>query len=123
MKYLFIVSVALMFTACAGESLSDIKDFIPGSYIRPFETEFAVGIDSLVVQEDSDNHYIIFKYSRYQRLMNDISQPVEEHRQKWAGALDEKEKVIREFQGGKVIHFNAKENQLFVGTTAYEKIK
>ncbi len=66
------------------------SDFIPGSYVRPFETEFAIGMDSLVLQEETANHYIILKYSRYSRIMNEVRQPEEQRLQKWVGVFDEK---------------------------------
>ncbi len=120
--YVMIVFASILFS-CQPDSVSAIKDFIPGSYIRPFKTEFATGMDSLVLQEESTNHYVITKYSRYARIVNEVEQPEEKHLQKWAGVFDEKDKVIREFRGGKVIHFNPKENKLLVGTTEYKKVR
>ena len=115
------VIIASLIISCNGRQ--GVKTFIEGSYMRNFENEFAVGIDSVVLLEQGDNHYLILKYSRFSRLKNGDWLPEERHEEKMAGVYDEDKEIINEQKKGKVIHFNPAKGKMFIGASEYKKVK
>jgi hypothetical protein len=116
------VIILLLGISCSGIFTKDVRAFIEGSYVRDFENEFAVGVDSVVLQKEGENNYLILKYSRFARIKNGSLLPDEVKQEKMMGVYDEKKKVINELQKGKVLSFNVKENKMFIGASEYQKI-
>lgn len=121
MKISFVFAFVLM--ACGGLLKTDVRDFIPGSYVRVIDTEFAVGVDSVVLAFESDEHVVITKYSRYARITNGVAGVEESHSAKMVGAYDDEKKVVNEFKKGKVLRFNPQEGKMWIGGSEYAKVK
>lgn len=101
----------------------DVREFIPGSYVRVIDTEFAVGVDSVVLSAQGAENYRITKYSRFSRVKNGVLQEEENHKELMAGTYDKEKQVINEFKKGKVLHFNVEEGKMFIGGSEYRKIR
>ena len=118
MAVVFIGSVII---SCNGKR--DVKGFIEGAYMRNFENEFAVGVDSVVLRAEGEDNYLILKYSRFSRLKNGEWLPEEKHEEKMVGIYDEKKRVINEQKKGKVLSFNPEKNTMMIGASEYVKVK
>ncbi len=100
-----------------------VSEFIPGTYVRAFEHEFAKGADTLIVQTSDQLHYQIVKRTGFQRIKNGRFLALENRQEKWSGVYDAATQMIRESQHGKVLHFNPAEKTLYLGASAYHKVK
>src|SRR5688500_6084289 len=93
-----MVVVLFGLVSCESVLKKDVRQFIEGSYLREFENEFAVGVDSVVLSRIDGDRYLITRYSRYVRVDNgkpgDQQAPVE----KMTGIYDEQKKVINELK-------------------------
>lgn len=118
-----VVFVGFFGASCDGILKKDVREFIEGSYVRGFKNEFAAGVDSVVLQGQGENNYLILKYSRFTRVADGKVFPEETKEEKMMGVYDEKNKVINELKKGKVLSFNVEEGQLFIGASEYQKVK
>ena len=118
-KYLMI---GLFFTGCTGGSVEDSNDFIPGTYVRTFQTEFAVGSDTLLLKHHDGATYTIVKRSGFSRVKNGRLLPKETRQEQWTGTYRADEGVLEELKGGKLMRFDAREKKLFLGASEYIKI-
>jgi len=118
-----VVVMAALLVTCSGALQKDVQEFIEGSYVRRFKTDFAAGIDSVVLQQQGEGHYAITKYSRFSRIKDGAWLPEERHEEKMAGVYDAEKQVINEMKKGKVIHFDREKNMMLIGASAYQKIK
>ena len=98
-------------------------DFIPGVYVRPIATEFAVGSDTLDISRQSGDVYGIHKRSGFQRVTRGKLQPKEWRQEKWTGVWQAEKGVLEEMKRGKLLHFNPAEGKLIVGSSEYVKVK
>lgn len=122
-RMITVIVMAALLVSCGGAVHKDIREFIEGSYVGRFETEFAAGIDSVVLQQQGEDHYAITKFSRFSRIKNGAWLPEERHEEKMAGIYDAEKQVINEMKKGKVIHFDPEKNIMLIGASAYQKIK
>ena len=118
-----IAFVCIVGASCDGLMKQNVREFIPGSYVRVIDTEFAVGVDSVVIVEQGAENYTITKYSRYSRLKNGVLGEEEYHKELMAGTYDKEKQVINEFKKGKVLHFNVEEEKMFIGGSEYNKVR
>lgn len=131
MKHTKFLSVLFLvaFASCDGleneKSANKILSFIPGSYARSFEGEFAIGNDTLVITQPDihNNYYAITHNSSYQKIREKQLQPFEHKSEKWVAVFNEKNKMLEEQQKGKLISFLPEENALLLGSSKYYKIK
>lgn len=119
----------IAFVSCNGleteNSTNKILSFIPGTYARSFEGEFAIGNDTLIIAQPNvnNNYYTIAHNSSYQKIREKQLQPLEHKSENWIAVFNEKNKMLEEQQKGKLISFLPKENALLLGSSKYHKIK
>lgn len=118
MRLWWLVLVA----GCKGLSGEAVRDFIPGVYVRDFATEFAVGSDTLEVQWQGENTYVIQKRSGFHRVLKGKLQAKETREEKWMTLWDTEKGVLNEVKKGKVLSFDLEKKQLLVGASVYQKI-
>lgn len=117
--FFFLVGVL---TSCGELRKDTVRDFMPGVYERTLDNEFSKGRDQLIVQLKQGNVYTIEKRSAIIRIREGAALPVKYDTVTWTGIYDEKDQVIYEQRGGKVISFMPDENKLLVGGSAYQKV-
>jgi hypothetical protein len=120
MKY--ILGILLLGAACRSVT-EPVADFIPGVYVRPFQTEFAVGSDTLELSLQSANVYLIHKRSGFNRVKEGKLQAKEWRGEKWTAAWNTEKEVLEEMKRGKLLHFNVADGKLFLGASEYVKVK
>jgi len=120
---LFILSVIVI--SCANSLADEVKNFIPGTYIRFSQHEYGTEYDTLVItiQSSIANEYHILRKWKYERVLDGNQVEPEYKRTETSGIYDAKNKVIQEIETGDIFSFDAKQNLLFTGPTQFKKIK
>ena len=121
MKKLLVIGCTLV-VSCSQLKGDTVKDFIPGMYVREFESEFAKGSDTLILKLENENNYTIMKRSGFSRIKNGVFMEKEYRQELWAGTWHPKDGVMEEFKRGKMLHFNPRENKLLLGASEYIKL-
>lgn len=126
-SHLLSFSVALILLSCNGansNSSDKILSFIPGTYVRTFEGEYAIGHDTLIItQPNVDNNYYTIKHnSSYQKIREKKLQPLEYKTESWVAMFNEKDNVLVEQRKGKLIAFLPDQNALLLGSSKFRKI-
>lgn len=101
----------------------EILNFIPGTYVRSIDHEFATGKDTLIITPLEGAMYQIVKRSGFRRIHNGKELPYEHKKETWSGQYDVKTGYIQELQNGKVISFNLDKDQLLLGGVTYNKVR
>lgn len=122
-KTLLGAFLMLSFSSCNGFTSDGLKDFIPGTYVRTIDHEFARGSDTLVITHLNGNAYQVVKRSRFVRIRNGKRQPFEKQTDTWTAVYDKEEQLLRASITGKRLIPLPRENKLLVEASLYEKIK
>lgn len=122
-RLIMFVVITVLLMSCSELVKQDVRSFIEGSYTRHFQSDFAIGKDSVVLDAEGDDHYIITKYTRFSRLKNGEPGKEELLKEKMMGIYDPEKEVINETKKGKVLHFNPEKNMMLIGASEYEKVK
>lgn len=124
MKYA-IVFLSFLFTACNGIIKDEVKEFIPGTYIRNAETEFGKAYDTLVItmQNKSANEFKIQRKWRYERVLDGKPIPPEYKVTETSGIYDGDKKQLQETETLEFFTFDAENKLLFNGANKFTKIK
>ncbi|RTL60099.1 MAG: hypothetical protein EKK37_04450 [Sphingobacteriales bacterium] len=120
-----LLASAIILWACNSFGKDEVKDFIPGTYIRSSEHEFGAEHDTLIisVQNAGANEYKIERRFRYDRVLD--GKPIEpEYKQTINSAIYNAEtKMLQESSTLETYSFDTKQKFLFAGTTKYQKLK
>lgn len=101
------------------------KGNLSGSYARAFQSEYAVGTDTLLLSKASDdNTYRIRKVSGYYRIKDGVrTDSMEFHEEHWLGVYDKGHDVIRVLPSGKVISVDLDKQEILLGSSVYKQIE
>ena len=121
MRYLIIFLFISSFSC--GTGAQQVRDFIPGVYVREFSHEFAFGYDTLIIRHTKANTYSIEKRSGYQRLREGKEPELVRNREQWTGLYNEREQHLMEQRRGKLLTFQLEEGKLLLGASEYYKVK
>lgn len=119
MKLIFfiLVLVAAIY-GCREAKPAELREFIPGTYIRYSVQEYGEEYDTLSIRFVSMTSFEITRRWRYERLglepHYEISMTV--------GIWRDADTVIEDLETGDFLSFNIKANCLFIGTTKYDKL-
>ena len=116
----------VVFSNCSSPAASDnVKEFIPGTYIRFGQQEYGTEWDTLVisVQNASANEYKIQRAWKYARVLDGKAIEPEYKNKSTSAIYDSKAKVLNEKETGNSYSFKPDENAVFAGTTKYLKLK
>jgi|CXWL01.1.fsa_nt_gi hypothetical protein len=124
MKYA-IISLALLFAACNGIMKDEVKEFIPGTYIRNAETEFGKAYDTLIItmQNKSANEYKILRKWRYDRVLDGKPIPPEYKVTETSGIYDGEKKQLQETETLEFFTFDVENKLLYNGANKFTKLK
>lgn len=127
MKYLLLLQIIglLLLTNCRSLLKDELKEFIPGTYIRFSRHEFGSEYDTLVIilQNKTANEYKILRRWKYERVLDGSTIEPEYKRITSSGIYNTNHKLLHETGTGDAFSFDVKKGLLFSGSTQYEKIK
>ena len=115
-----------LLSSCSSPSASDnVKDFIPGTYIRFGQQEYGTEWDTLVIsiQNPSANEYKVQRAWKYARVLDGKAIEPEYKNKSTSAIYDSKAKVLNEKETGNSYSFKPDEKAVFAGTTKYLKLK
>lgn len=123
---LLLAFFLVVFSNCSSPTASDnVKEFIPGTYIRFGKQEFGSEWDTLTisVQNASANEYKVQRAWKYARILDGKSIEPEYKNKNTSAIYDGEAKLLKENETGNNYSFKPDENALFAGTTKYLKLK
>ncbi len=99
------------------------KNNLSGVYVRSFSNEYAVGVDTLQLDEVTSTSYRITKSSSYQRIINGkMRKNKEHHTEHWLGIFDKQNAVLNIQQSGKVLSVDVDKQKILLGNSVYIKV-
>lgn len=111
----------VMLVSCGHKQMN--KDDLSGSYARAFQSEYAVGTDTLQFSKASDDTYRIKKSSAYHRIKDGaLMNSIEYHEEHWLGVYDKGHNTIQVLPSGKVISMDVQQNEILLGSNIYKRI-
>jgi len=102
----------------------EVRNFIPGIYIRFSQHEFGTENDTLVIsiQNKSAGEYRIVRIWKYERLLDGEPMEPEYKRVTTSGIYNTTRKLLQETETGDFFSFDVREKILFNGNTKYQKL-
>lgn len=124
MKLLSFICL-LVFFSCNTTVKDEVKDFIPGTYVRASEHEFGVEHDTLLItlQNPTANEYKIVRRWKYDRVLDGKPVAPEYKNTNTTGIYNGETKMLQETETAETYSFDPKQNALFAGSTKYQKLK
>jgi hypothetical protein len=127
MKIIFLLHIAGLLLICSCGSLmanDEVKDFIPGTYIRFSRHEFGTEYDTVVIalQNNSANQYKILRKWKYERILDGSTVEPEYKRLTTSGVYNADHKLLQENNTGDIYSFDIKQKILFNGPVKYQKL-
>jgi hypothetical protein len=123
--HLNIISViifAAMLGGCDRLAADKVSDFIPGTYVRTFEHEYARGSDTIVIARVNGTHFLISKRSGFQRIKNGRMLPKELRGEQSAAVFREGDGVLEDERTRRVYVFDVRGRKLHIGNNEYVKL-
>ena len=119
----FIVCILLL-SGCA-LSGDNIKDFIPGIYVKQFQQQYASGNDTLVItiQDETTNSYNIERHLGYIPVHDGKVLNLQNETAVWYGIYNKDDRQLIVRPGGKMISFSLEKQCLYIGNSIYKKVK
>jgi hypothetical protein len=119
------LSVIFILSSCSSPENDDMKEFIPGTYIRSGQNEFGKEYDTLVVslQNKAGNEYKLQRRWRYDRVLD--GKPIEPEYKltETTGIYDAESKLLKETETLELMTFDKGKKLLLKGTNIFTKIK
>ncbi|MGN6212062.1 hypothetical protein [Parafilimonas sp.] len=119
-----IIVCLFLLSGCA---LSDgnIKDFIPGMYVKEFQQQYASGNDTLVITivDETTNSYNIERHLSYIPVHDGKVLNRQNETTTWYGIYSKNNKQMIVQPNGKIISFSPEKNCLYIGNSTYKKVK
>ncbi len=126
MKIIFVLHIAmlLVLTSCHSIMKDEVKEFMPGTYIRFSQLEFGKEYDTLIItlQNQSSNEYRIVRKWKYERVLDGSAIEPEYKRSVTSGVYNSVHKLLQETETGDLYSFDAKRKLLFNGPVKYQKL-
>lgn len=133
MKNAFLsIAGCFLMIGCASLSSQDaVKDFIPGTYVRPindtiYDKTYVIGMDTLHIKKQTESGsetYQVDQGSRFQRTMDGNPQPEEYKVKTWTGSYQDADKTLLIKSTGKTIAFDIKNRLIKLDEKEYKKIE
>ena len=126
MKIIFLLhfAVFVLFVSCNSLSKDEVKESIPGTYIRFSQHEYGTEYDTLVItlQNNSANEYKILRKWKYERIMDGQTIQPEYKRSFTSGIYNTTHKLLQETETGDIYSFDVKQKILLNGPIKYQKL-
>ena len=120
----FIPIICLLLVACQ-HRVTDVKDFMPGTYTRFSKGQFSQAWDTLVigVYEKDPGTYVIRRRTGYQRIRNGKMQRREYKKSQVFVILDEQGHQLQDLKTGVRYLFAQGKGTVLVGSAEYVQVK
>jgi hypothetical protein len=94
-----------------------------GTYVNATGSEFSIAHDTLVVELDQGNEYLIHRKTGF-RLLDEQGKPgkSQHESEEWMAVYDPREDVMTEKRHGKIITFNPEQREMTVVRRKYKRI-
>lgn len=126
MKTVLLVHILVLFFYGCGliKTKDEVKEFIPGTYIRLSLHEFGTEYDTLLItlQNKSANEYRIIRKWKYERVVDGKRIEPEYKRTITSGVYNSTHKLLQENETGDIYSFDIKQKTLFNGPIKYQKL-
>jgi len=126
-QFLFFAIVYICGASSCHNSQSDtVREFIPGTYVRPIKNEFTSGSDSLIITvlDNDGGTFLIVHRSGYQQKVNGNALPPVNKSERWTGVYDKEHHQLEVQQQEKIFTFLPDKGLLMTaGGTEYKKIR
>lgn len=128
MKIIWFLSV-LMTMLCGCHAIlkkDDIKELIPGVYVRHYTDEYTDSHDTIEIRlmtAGERDSYTITKRTRFQKQTDDGKVVQEYQIKRWNGFYEDKTQTIWLPTTGKRIYFDPVRNELKIGIQPYQKLR
>lgn len=97
---------------------------LEGTYVNSAGSEFSSAHDTLEVEHEENNRYLIHRSTGFQLLDDTGKSGVWQHeKEEWTAVYDPKTEVMTERRNGKLITFDAARGTMTVGKRNYQRIK
>lgn len=122
---IFITVLLLIFSCETLVTTDEVRDFIPGTYIRFSQHEFGTEYDTLTItlQNKAANEYKILRKWKYERVLDGASIEPEYKRLATSGIYNPNNKLLQEAENGLAFSFDVQKQLLYSGPIQYKKIK
>ena len=123
MKYL-LFALLLISGSCKNAG-DEVKDFIPGTYVKYAEGKFSKAWDTLRISayEELNKTYVVEQHTGYQRLVKGVLQPKEFKLNKYVAVFEPSTHQLRDTKKGKVFTFSPEKGTVLLGAGEYNKIQ
>jgi len=119
-----LVICLLLLSGC-GLSASNVKEFIPGTYVRDFQQQYSSGSDTLIINlaDEVTGRYNIGRHLGYVSVRDGKALDAKKEKQMWVALYnaDTKQLVIQ--RTGRLVSFSPEKQSLAIGNSVYNKIK
>ena len=111
--------------ACHSAAPVNVRELIPGVYVKQSESEFSKAYDTLriSVYDEIGNTYLVLQHTGYQLIQNGRLQPKQYKSDKEVAVYDEGTHQLQGMNSGRLLLFSPEHGTLLVGSAQYEKIK
>lgn len=116
--------IFLLYGCSFMQAKDEIRDFLPGTYIRFSQHEFGTEHDTLVIslQNESAGEYKIVRRWKYERVLDGKAIEPEYKFTTTAGIYHSGRKLLQERETGDFLSFDVTEKLLFNGPVKYQKL-
>ena len=123
MKTILLLLFAVL-VSCHSLLRDEVKESVPGTYIRFSQHEFGTEYDTLVItlQSSSANEYKIVRKWKYERVVDGQTIEPEYKRSFTSGVYNCTHKLLEEKETGDIYAFDVKQKILFNGPVKYQKL-
>ncbi len=118
------VVTALAMSSCGLLSRKEnLCEFIPGTYVSEWTTEFAASRDTLQIKVQAGSaQYEITRRTYHHYNPETKPLPPQYKVDHWTGSYAEREKVILVHRNGRILSFNPEKGEMKMGVTVYKKL-
>ena len=126
MKILFAAHMLIFLLYGCGwiQNKDEVRDFLPGTYIRFSQHEYGHEYDTLTItlQNKAAGEYKILRKWKYERLLDGKLLEPEYNRTTTSGIYNGDRRLLQETETGDFLSFDVGEKVLFNGPTKYQKL-
>lgn len=125
MIFLFAITVCLLISCTGSIKSNNVKDFIPGTYISIWKTEFSESVDTLLIEplmKKGSDTYRITRRTHTSFFKGGRKHSPEYKIKHWTGFYDPSNKTLVMENDGSVLSFDPVNKELKRGITVYTKL-
>lgn len=128
MKTLLLIHILGLLVCCSCKLLSpgdNVKEFMPGTYIAEWTSEFATSRDTLLIQAPARNKsqvYAITRRSLHTYTRSNKIRPPQYKLTHWTGFYNNTKQTLDISDNGRILVFDPDKNEMQMGNITYKKL-